>query len=141
MALPPAKSRRHQEDGRPAFESVYPGVGVQGLVAAGERLMGLGRQKSRSAGEGVHSRLHPYPHPPANRWNYRGRHGVHPAYPDAVPGVGVRAGSCQPGHEKETGMGKGIGRHWSQSAGANVIPHPHADQRPALFICPAGAGR
>jgi hypothetical protein len=54
----------------------------------------------------------------------RQQHGVDPIHPDAVAGVAVWAGNFQHRKEEETGMG---GRQQSRGAGANVIPHPHAD--------------
>jgi hypothetical protein len=47
-----------QQDTRLGFESVYPGVWMRagvGGAAGEEHSMGLGRQRSVSAGEGVHS--------------------------------------------------------------------------------------
>jgi hypothetical protein len=85
-----------------------------------------------------------FPHPPTDRLHNHERYGVHLTHPDAVSGVGVWAGDYLQGQEEETGMGEGMGRHWSQSAGANLVPYPHADPHgPAFanapsFECPAG---
>jgi hypothetical protein len=78
---PPLQPQPHQQqDGRPGFKTVYPDVGVRGGAVAGERPMDLGRQRSHSVGEGVHSKLyphpHPHPHPHANRLQNREWHGV-----------------------------------------------------------------
>ena len=70
---PRLRSQPHQQqDAHPGFESVYPSVGMRagaGEAVGRECSMGLGRQRSHSAGEGVHSRLYPHqrqhrhPHP------------------------------------------------------------------------------
>jgi hypothetical protein len=95
--------------------------------------MGLGRQRSVSAGEDVRYQLYPHqhPHPPADRPHSRERHGIHPAHPDVV--AGVRTEDYRQGDEEEMRMGKGIGRQRSRSAGANVVTHPHEETHEIAF--------
>jgi hypothetical protein len=129
---------QRQPYGRSGLEPVHADPSArEGGVRAGtgeaageERSVGLGRQRSRSAGE-MHSRLYPHTrhHLHDERQQHQERRHVETVHTFSGPGNGQQV-QANEGEGEGPHVGMSMGRQRSQSAGANVYAHQHPYQHP-----------